>query len=127
MPSTQFPNGQVLESSAYSPDTLLAALQPLVTAALGILPSDAAADTAVRLEWPQEGQPSWGIDEDICFLRATEEDDEYSKIRDVLRATNDIASIRQTITYSRTWRIHFTLYGPNCFDRARLITDALFL
>jgi hypothetical protein len=129
MPSTTFPNGQTLTSSALSPDALLLILQTLTAQMLGFNPltsSDVAYRT-VRLDWPQGGQPAWGINEDVVFLRAVEDDEEYSRIRDVALATSSISTVRQTITRSRTWRVHWTFYGPHSFDNARLISDAMLL
>lgn len=89
--------------------------------------SNAAAWYAVRTEWPQEGAPAWGINEDICFIRATPADTPFSNVRDNIYAPNDSESITKQMAYTQPWDLHFCLYGPNCADRLRLIVSALSL
>lgn len=89
--------------------------------------SNAAAWYAVRIEWPQEGQPAWGITEDICFIRATPADTPFSQARDSIDTPNDGVSLTKQTAYTQPWDLHFCLYGPNCADRARLIVSALSL
>lgn len=123
---TIFPNGQVLTSMAITPQALSSLLQTLTCQMLGIDPSsDPLAYSKVRLGWPEAGQPSWGINDDVCFLKVTEEDDPYNRVRDRTFGTQS-GSFGSTDTYTRVWRIAWSLYGPNSFDNARLIKSALF-
>jgi hypothetical protein len=125
--STTQPLGRVLVSSALSPRGVMTILQPIVAQAMGMSLTDPQTPANVRLEWPVNGQPDWNIDQDICFLRAIEENLLYSKYRDILYSHNDEISVLQTITYQRTWRLGMTFYGPNAFDHARVISDVMFL
>jgi hypothetical protein len=122
MSNTTFSNGQILVSSANTPDTLAAMLQPILTQILGV---NADPDSAVRLAWPQTGQPAWGISEDVCFVRFTAENDDYSRVRDSVFDPNDVLSVRQSMSFTQVWNMHLVLYGPNCYDRARLILSAM--
>jgi hypothetical protein len=81
----------------------------------------------VRVSWPREGAPFQNAADDICYLRCVPVDDPYDKIRDeiMLAGPGDLDTERWS--YTRAWTIHWTLYGPNSFDRARAIKDALFL
>lgn len=124
-----FPNGQQLTSTALTPDALLAIYQTLTARMLGLNPQSDTdpAYAAVRLDWPTGGQPGWAISDNIAFLAAREEDADYSKIRDVQRSANDAASLVSTWTYTRVWRVEWAFYGPNAFDQARAVNDALYL
>src|SRR6185312_16401462 len=102
MSTTNFPNGQSLASTALTPKALLTILQQLTVGILGINPAtDPQAYSKVRIDWPPQGQPGWGIDEDRCFLSAVEADESYSKYRDVAWKQNNQTSLQQTITYQR--------------------------
>ncbi len=121
-----FPNGQVLTSMALTPQAINVTLQTLTACMLGVDPaSDPQAYYKVRLEWPTQGQPGWRVDEDICFVRATEEDGAYNKIRDRRLSYQDAATLGSTDTYTRIWRVTWAFYGPTGFDNARLVKSAL--
>ena len=93
MPSTTFPDGSTLVSSALAPAALNALLQTLTCQMLGIDPaSDALAYSKVRLDWPTGGQPAFAITDDVAFLRTTEEDDQYNRIRDKQISPNNSTS-----------------------------------
>jgi hypothetical protein len=124
--TTTFPNGQALISSALAPQAISTLLQTLTCQMLGINPAtDSLAYSKVRLEWPQAGQPGWGLGDDVCFVKCVEEDDSYNRIRDRRFGTQS-GSYGSTDTYTRVWRVSWALYGPNSFDNARLIKSALF-
>ncbi len=89
--------------------------------------SDPMAFYKVRIGWQEEGQPAWQICDDICAIIATIADDPYNRIRDVQFADNDETTLLQTTQYTRVWKVHLVLYGPNSFDNARLIKSCLFL
>jgi hypothetical protein len=128
MSSTTFPNGTTLTSSANSPDTLLLILQPLTAQMLGIDPTtDPNAYAKVRVSWQPVGQPAWSINEQICVMKAVEEEDDYNRIRDTILASAVSGSVEQIIGYTRVWRVTWNFYGPNCFDQGRLVRDAMFL
>lgn len=95
---------------------------------LGINPSsDPLAYSKVRLEWPTGGQPAFAITDDVAFLRTTEEDDQYNRIRDRQVTPHDSASLTTTDTYTRVWRVDWTCYGPTSFDNARLLKSGMLL
>lgn len=95
---------------------------------LGIDPAnDPAAYSKVRLDWPTQGQPAWAITDDVVFLRISERESDYAKIRDVEIIARDAASVTQQFTYTRAWSVSWVLYGPNSFDRATLLKSSLLL
>lgn len=123
MTSVTYPDGTTLSGNALSPNDVVLILQPILCGMLGIVPPDY---TRVRTEWPKAGQPAFGINEDIAFLRAVDENAEYSKQRDdQLIKQNGVTVAR--ITYVVCWRVHFDFYGPNCYARAGYVVDALLL
>ncbi len=126
MSTTNFANGTSLVSSANTPDTLAAIFQPLITQILGTDPS-IDPNSTVRIGWPQGGQPAWGINDDVCIIRATPVDDAYSRVRDSLYAPNNGTSATQKMSFTQVWTLHLVFYGPNGFDRARLIDSAMSL
>ena len=123
---TQYSNGTQLVSDAYTEQELLVILQPMVCDWLGINPPDYSQ---VRLDWQTAGEPGFVVGQDTTSLRTTEENLNYNKIRDLTNIPNvlDPTTVIAQYTYQRTWRVFFTSYGPNCVDRARCITDAVFL
>lgn len=77
-------------------------------------------ESSVRIAWQPMGQPSWNNTDDIVVLRFTDEDDPYNRVRDI-----EYFEGNRTVTYQRTWRCHFVIYGPNSYDNARLLHSAL--
>lgn len=126
----------VLQSSALTPEQLEGLLQPIVANMLGI-PTDPApwgvnspqaqSWYAVRIGWQTQGQPAWKITEDVCILRATKDNDEYSRTREQLLEKNGPDGIYQRMSYTQVWTIHFTLYGPNADSRADRIVSSFSL
>ena len=110
---------------ALVPTQTEALLQSATMLTLGIDPTqDPLAYQKVRTSWP--GPPTWAITDDVCFVRAVPEDDEYDRVRDVEVRNIDGASLQTTTTYTRVWRIMWVVYGPNSFDHTRLIHSGLF-
>lgn len=84
----------------------------------------------VRIEWPIKGQPFGNANQDVCYIGAIDSsDDEYAKVRDewITQNYDPNETITLNYSYTRTWRILWSLYGPNAFDHARAIKSALFL
>ena len=126
MTTTTYPNGQVLTSTALTQQQMNVLLQALTCGMLGLpLPTTAkpAGFTAVRIDWPVEGQPFVPNPQtDGCFLACVTEETTYNKVRN--RTYSATGPVIETWTYTRGWRISWTLYGPNCVDRARQIWSA---
>lgn len=95
---------------------------------LGLPAPQSATDPVynqVRIGWQQQGAPGWGITDDITVIRSVEEDDEYNRIRDVqYELINDVYT--KVTTYTRVWRVFWTIYGPNSFDNGRKMRTRLF-
>jgi len=125
--STTYPNGQTLVSNALTLEQINDVIQPLTCGMMGLGPLDA---NQVRVEWPTQGQP-FGVTpkQDVCYLACTLEDGLYNKVRNKtlsgMGSTDD--PLMESWTYTRIWRIAWTLYGPNSLDRARQIWSAMFL
>lgn len=81
----------------------------------------------VRIDWQTTGQPMMQVTDDVCFLRALEIDNPYDRNRDVVVSDYDDDNVQFTTTYTRVWEIYFTLYGPNSFDRARILRSGMFI
>jgi hypothetical protein len=125
-----FPNGNgTFISSALTPDSVATVLQNVTANILGYdyTQNPQQAYNAVRVAWQQSGQPAWGITDDVCIVRAYSLDEPYSKVRDQLIASNDSVSVMDKMSFTQVWNVHFTLYGPNAYDHARLISSAMSL
>ena len=102
-------------------------LQSIAATALGL-----DKDTGVRVSWPTEGAPAWGIDEDIVFLRATEQERDNNKQRDkviisnMIGLTEDPDNLIEQMSYTRSISVYWILYGPNSYDNAQNLKDKLF-
>lgn len=121
MPSTiTYPDGTILTSTARTPDQVDILFQQLTCTALGIdYVNDPTAYAQVRIAWQMNGQPAWAIDQDVCILRASEEDDPFARAYD----SNEQPELKLTST--RVWGIHWVFYGPDCHDRCRAVIDGL--
>ena len=123
-----------------TPNTIQTLFQSLTITALGITPG-AAAFGLVRVGWQQLGQPAWKVSDDVAIVTAVEEDDQYNRVRDVKNISDarnwgegnwgqgnwgGADDIVQLTTYTRVWRVSWTLYGPNSFDRTRILKSSLY-
>ena len=120
-----YPNGQTLVSDAYTPQQMNDIFQQLTCGMLGINPPDFSL---VRVDWQTLGQPFENVNYDVCYVACTPWDTDYAKIRD-LQTTGDgygFGPLTQTWTYTKGWRVAWTLYGPNAEDRARAIKSGTF-
>jgi hypothetical protein len=87
----------------------------------------ATAYSNVRISWPIEGQPAWKITDDVVFLKCVEVNSTYNKQRDVeIIPLTDLTKVEEDTSYTRTWNITWTIYGPLCADHARQIKSGLF-
>jgi hypothetical protein len=86
---------------------------------------DMSANTRVRLSWQTQGMPAFAIDDDVMFIRCTEEMTEYSEIRNEMLDLNDDQSATQIRVYTRSWSVFFRARGPNSFDSIRLVKSML--
>ena len=129
MTTTNYPNGQQLVSSALTLNQINVLLQSLTCGMLGLpLPTTAkpAGYAAVRIDWPMDGQPFVATPFiDGCFLACTLEETPYNKVRN--RTFTGDGPIIENWTYTRGWRVSWTLYGPNSLDRVRQIWSATFM
>jgi hypothetical protein len=109
-----------------TPNQVNLVFQSATIAALGIaLQSPAIANdpayAAVRVGWQQQGQPAFGIDEDVVFVRCAEDDDQYDRIKHP-----SVVNGQQLFQYTRVWRVWWDFHGPNSVDRGRILRSALF-
>lgn len=82
--------------------------------------------SAVRINWPQDGAPSFGIAEDVCFISVTPIDTSYAHQVQTDYSELDTDNANVNLTYSAGIRVGWVLYGPSSFDDAALIWSKLF-
>lgn len=129
MSSFNIPGVGTMASSALSPAQVSVLFQDLVLLMLGVTPSgpsDEAAYSQVRIDWPTGGQPDWKLTDDIAFIRAIEVEDDYNFPHEVQPISTLGAAYTETTRYARVWQMSFTFYGPNSFDRARQVKSCLY-
>lgn len=80
----------------------------------------------VRIAWETNGAPSWGIDDDVVFIRITPIDDTLTRHQDIIYNQKDSATASKETGYTRVHKIDWTLYGPNSYDNADLIRFNIF-
>jgi len=107
-----------------SPAGISTLIQTATIQALGL--TAPAAYAAVRIDWPTEGQPAWGIGEDVVCIGALLVDDPTDKQRDLVMGTDGGGNPLETITEQAVWRISWTFYGPHATAHARKVRGALF-
>jgi hypothetical protein len=123
--SYTYPNGQVLTSTALTDDQVQKIFQTLTSGLLGMNPPDYSK---VRVDWQTEGQPFQNAPEQVVYVAATTEDEEYTRIRNKTQAPIVAGGFSQdTYTYTRGWRVAWTAYGPNAVDWTRAIKSGTFM
>lgn len=122
---TTWPNGQVLTSSALTPDSIATIFQNLTLNIMGTATPKTPTDPAyqlVRIMWQPQGQPAMTATQNIVFIGARlKAEHSYGQVRDVQYS----GDLQADIVYTRVWEVQWSIYGPNSFDTARLIKDAL--
>lgn len=98
----------------------------LTTLMLGFDPAKPEHAGKVRISWPRNGSPAWKITDDVTFIRVGEEDDKYNVIRDTLYQSPNDDSLQRTDAYTRVIRVHWLFYGPNSYNNAFRVRNALF-
>jgi len=111
-------------------------MQLLTINALGITPPSVPNDPAysdVRVGWQQLGQPAQTVNQDVAYVRSTTVNDApVNRVRDVQWIPNPQddndppISMIHLYTYMRVWETFWEFYGPNSFDRARMLHSSLF-
>lgn len=83
--------------------------------------------SAVRIAYPTEGAPAWEIDENVVFIRVTEDDQPINRQReDVLSDDFVEDAVNVATTYTRVLQLNLVIYGPQSFDNAQTIRDGFF-
>lgn len=125
MQTITFPDGSQMTSTALTNSGIETVFQYITAQALGLW-NDPNPWSRVRIAWQSEGQPGPSFDVDTVFLRCSPEDTEYARMHDV---TNSMApdgiTLVQTDIYTRSWKTHWTFYGPNSDDLARAMRSIL--
>lgn len=95
---------------------------------LGYNPSDMSTSnqSKVRMAWPSEGAPAWQRTDDVAFLRINNFEDPITMQRDIEYQNYDVDNANQIVSYTRVHQVQWVLYGPNSFDNAEKIKNALF-
>jgi hypothetical protein len=75
----------------------------------------------VRIAWPADGQPGWPISADIAFIRVTNVDDEFTRLRNVQQSASN-----RSVTYYTNHLVSWVFYGPNSYDHAETLRNSLY-
>lgn len=78
----------------------------------------------IRLTYPQDGQPNWGIDEDIVFIRLFEREDTYAKQIDSIYKP-ERGTIMKKSARTRVWEVQYVIYGPSANTNSNKIKDGV--
>jgi hypothetical protein len=85
------------------------------------------ADNSVRLTFPTTGQPSYSVNDNLCFITCKEVDDWYNKVPD--EGTQPIDGNNTAVTllkeYTRVWRVFWEVRGPGSTINATLLKTAM--
>lgn len=133
--TTNYPNGQVLTSSALTVAQVNTLIQSLTYGMIGLPVPPPSSFQPVQVDWQTQGQPFMAapapalltspVAVDECYVACTTQDGDYTKIRN--RTFSGTGPVVETWVYTREWHIAWTFYGPNAVDRARMIHSAMFM
>lgn len=79
----------------------------------------------IRIAYASEGQPAWGINEDVIFVAINPIDDAYDKKRDYIEDTTNDEFAQVKVFYHRVIQVMWMVYGPNSYDVADLIRHGI--
>ena len=80
----------------------------------------------VRISWPTQGAPAFGINQDVIFLRVIEQDGQYNRQKEREYTNIDADTKNQALLYTRILNVTWIFYGPNSFDNAQTVRDKIF-
>lgn len=119
--SVTYPNGNVLTTSAMTPQDMSALWQGLTCSLLG---RPALDPSFVRIAWQTQGQPQTSLpSSDVVYVSAFPQDEEYSRVRD-MEVTGP--PLEESWGYTRGWKIHWYFYGPSANMNAQLVWSGMF-
>jgi len=101
------------------------ALEDLFFAATCRILGDGWPEGGIRLTYPQDGQPSWKIDEEIVFIRLFEREDDYAKQLDSIYDARGPTVVKKSAR-TRVWDVGYTAYGPHACETVNKIKDGMF-
>jgi len=84
----------------------------------------------VRIAWPSDGAPGWGIDQNVVFLRIAPISDPYIQQRETMYQQQEgDGGITTTVvaSYTRVHLVHWIVYGPNSYEYAETIRNGIYL
>ena len=124
--TTTYPNSQQLVSNALTLPAIQAVVQNLTLGMIGQIQSETSP--VVRIQFPTQGAPFGEASDDLCYIRCTTVENPYDRIRyKFMRAIEGTdETVQEAQNYTRTWTVHWCLYGPNSTDNARMVKSALF-
>jgi hypothetical protein len=85
-----------------------------------------AAYAVVRVSWPTEGAPGFGIEDDVAFIRVSELDHPINRQRDVIVADYDSDYLNEETAFTRVMALNLVFYGPNSYDHAQMVRDGIY-
>lgn len=106
--------------------------QKMIMGMLGLLDTSPvdynAAARYVRVSWPTGGQPGWGSNENITFIRVTESDDRINRQREdkLTESEDNPLMLNEEMSYTRVISLFIIFYGPNSWNNAQTVRDYIF-
>ena len=103
-----------------------------VAACLNLDPDAAETQKRIRISWPVDSpggsNPGWRADEDVCFIRLTEDTmDQFGRLRDSLWQYNEQEdNLTESIRFTRVHTLYLIFYGPHSFDNAERVRVWMF-
>jgi hypothetical protein len=75
----------------------------------------------IRLAWPEDGAPGWPITANVGFIRVTNVDDEFTKLRNAEQVAGN-----QATAYYTNHLVSWVFYGPSSYDDAETLRNSLY-
>jgi hypothetical protein len=101
-------------------------LQRYTIAMLG-LENDEKKHEKVRIAYQTKGQPAPALTDESVAIYCREIDDPYNRTRERKFSFLGNGDLNDQWSYIRAWSVLWSIYGPNSFERARMIRSGLFL
>lgn len=93
---------------------------------LDLDPEATATQSAVRISWPlsDSGNPNWGRNENVVFIRLAPYNDDYSSLWDLSHADNNGEYV-ETVANHEAYEVTWVCYGSEALEYAQKIRYGL--
>jgi hypothetical protein len=100
--------------------------QDMTTRMLGFDSEDAENSDKVRISFQPVGAPAWKRETNVAFIKVNFATDPITQQRDIRYINASVDNASREASYTRVISVQWTFYGPDSFDNADVVRNALY-